>query len=67
MALKCAPMPQCPGRRGRQATVSLLLCVLCLTCCLQAPKVVMGPGTGLGAAQLMWDGKTEGYHVWPGG
>uniref|UniRef100_A0A7R9V6T2 Glucokinase n=1 Tax=Chlamydomonas euryale TaxID=1486919 RepID=A0A7R9V6T2_9CHLO len=31
-----------------------------------APKVVMGPGTGLGAAQLMWDGLQRGYKVWPG-
>lgn len=31
-----------------------------------APKAVMGPGTGLGAAQLMWDEKQESYRVWPG-
>ncbi|KAG1675501.1 hypothetical protein FOA52_001800 [Chlamydomonas sp. UWO 241] len=31
-----------------------------------APKMVMGPGTGLGAAQLMWDPKAGSYHVWPG-
>ncbi len=33
---------------------------------LQAPKVVMGPGTGLGAAQLMWDDGLQDYKVWPG-
>ncbi|PNH10636.1 Glucokinase [Tetrabaena socialis] len=33
---------------------------------LKAPKVVMGPGTGLGAAQLMWDTGLEAYKVWPG-
>lgn len=33
---------------------------------LQAPKVVMGPGTGLGAAQLMWDEGRQAYKVWPG-
>lgn len=32
----------------------------------KAPKVVMGPGTGLGAAQLMWDSHLDGYRVWPG-
>ena len=32
----------------------------------QAPKVVMGPGTGLGAAQLMWDDAQKAYRVWPG-
>ncbi|GFR39807.1 hypothetical protein Agub_g297 [Astrephomene gubernaculifera] len=32
----------------------------------QAPKVVMGPGTGLGAAQLMWDCGLGAYRVWPG-
>jgi hypothetical protein len=32
----------------------------------QAPKVVMGPGTGLGAAQLMWDDGRQSYKVWPG-
>lgn len=34
--------------------------------CMQAPKVVMGPGTGLGAAQLMWDTGLGAYKVWPG-
>jgi hypothetical protein len=29
-------------------------------------QVVMGPGTGLGAAQLMWDGGAGAYRVWPG-
>ena len=33
---------------------------------MQAPKVVMGPGTGLGAAQLMWDDGSKAYRVWPG-
>ncbi|GIL63494.1 hypothetical protein Vafri_17547 [Volvox africanus] len=32
----------------------------------KAPKVVMGPGTGLGAAQLMWDSGIRAYKVWPG-
>lgn len=26
----------------------------------------MGPGTGLGAAQLMWDTGMKAYKVWPG-
>ena len=26
----------------------------------------MGPGTGLGAAQLMWDEGEKAYRVWPG-
>ncbi len=34
--------------------------------CCQAPKAVMGPGTGLGAAQLMWDSGVNAYKVWPG-
>lgn len=33
---------------------------------VQAPKVVMGPGTGLGAAQLFWDSGASGYTVIPG-
>lgn len=32
----------------------------------QAPKCVMGPGTGLGAAQLFWDSGKGGYTVVPG-
>lgn len=32
----------------------------------KAPKVVMGPGTGLGAAQLFWDSGLEAYKVVPG-
>lgn len=32
----------------------------------QAPKIVMGPGTGLGAAQMMWDEGRQAYKVWPG-
>lgn len=34
--------------------------------CVQAPKIVMGPGTGLGAAQLLWDEGLQDYKVWPG-
>jgi glucokinase len=26
----------------------------------------MGPGTGLGAAQMMWDEGRQRYKVWPG-
>ena len=33
--------------------------------CAQGPKVVLGPGTGLGEAQLFWDGTAGGYRVWP--
>lgn len=29
----------------------------------EAPVVVMGPGTGLGAAQLVWDEGYKGYKV----
>eukprot|EP00879_Flechtneria_rotunda_P001740 GHRR01001903.1.p1 GENE.GHRR01001903.1~~GHRR01001903.1.p1 ORF type:complete len:392 (+),score=87.56 GHRR01001903.1:271-1446(+) len=32
----------------------------------EAPKVVMGPGTGLGAAQLFWDTGLQNYKVVPG-
>jgi len=32
---------------------------------LQAPKVVLGPGTGLGQAQLLWDEGLQDYKVWP--
>lgn len=32
----------------------------------KGPKVVMGPGTGLGAAQLMWDESQQDYKVWAG-
>jgi glucokinase len=32
----------------------------------RAPKVVMGPGTGLGAAQLFWDSGRRDYVVVPG-
>ncbi|KAI8474260.1 MAG: glucokinase [Monoraphidium minutum] len=32
----------------------------------QAPKCVMGPGTGLGAAQLFWDSGKGAYTVIPG-
>eukprot|EP00210_Caulerpa_lentillifera_P006914 g6611.t1 len=31
----------------------------------QSPIAVLGPGTGLGEAQLMWDDSTCGYKVWP--
>eukprot|EP01024_Parvocaulis_polyphysoides_P064614 TRINITY_DN7522_c2_g1_i1.p1 TRINITY_DN7522_c2_g1~~TRINITY_DN7522_c2_g1_i1.p1 ORF type:complete len:471 (+),score=59.83 TRINITY_DN7522_c2_g1_i1:113-1414(+) len=31
----------------------------------KAPMVVLGPGTGLGEAQLMWDTGISGYKVWP--
>ena len=31
----------------------------------QGPKVVLGPGTGLGEAQLFWDEIQGGYRVWP--
>ncbi|CAD7703316.1 unnamed protein product [Ostreobium quekettii] len=30
-----------------------------------APKIVIGPGTGLGQAQLMWDDGLHDYRVWP--
>ncbi|CAD7703079.1 unnamed protein product, partial [Ostreobium quekettii] len=30
-----------------------------------APKVVIGPGTGLGETQLMWDEGLNDYRVWP--
>lgn len=30
-----------------------------------APKAVLGPGTGLGEAQLMWQDSTRSYKVWP--
>ena len=33
--------------------------------CLQGPKAVLGPGTGLGEAQLFWDKASRGYKVWP--
>lgn len=32
---------------------------------LQGPKAVLGPGTGLGEAQLFWDSASGGYRVWP--
>ena len=32
---------------------------------MQGPKVVLGPGTGLGEAQLFWDDVQGGYRVWP--
>jgi hypothetical protein len=38
----------------------------CCSCCCQAPKCVMGPGTGLGAAQLFWDTGLGAYKVVPG-
>eukprot|EP01025_Chloroclados_australasicus_P018812 TRINITY_DN2001_c0_g1_i4.p2 TRINITY_DN2001_c0_g1~~TRINITY_DN2001_c0_g1_i4.p2 ORF type:complete len:441 (-),score=79.57 TRINITY_DN2001_c0_g1_i4:712-2034(-) len=31
----------------------------------RAPMVVLGPGTGLGEAQLMWDSGMNKYKVWP--
>jgi len=31
----------------------------------QGPKAVLGPGTGLGEAQLFWDEIQGGYKVWP--
>ncbi len=33
--------------------------------CAQGPKAVLGPGTGLGEAQLFWDEIQGGYKVWP--
>lgn len=36
-----------------------------LECNVQGPKVVLGPGTGLGEAQLFWDDIQGGYRVWP--
>ena len=32
---------------------------------MQGPKAVLGPGTGLGEAQLFWDEIQGGYKVWP--
>ncbi len=34
-------------------------------CTVQAPKAVMGPGTGLGEANLFWDEEFGSYRVWP--
>ena len=34
---------------------------------MQAPKVVIGPGTGLGQANILWDKSEEQYRVWPSG
>ena len=31
----------------------------------RGPKVVLGPGTGLGQAQLLWDAEDGAYRVWP--
>ena len=31
----------------------------------QGPKAVMGPGTGLGQANLYWSQNLDGYRVWP--
>ena len=31
---------------------------------LQGPRAVLGPGTGLGEAQLIWDDRFEGYKVY---
>lgn len=31
----------------------------------KGPKAVLGPGTGLGEAQLIWDDSFEGYKCWP--
>lgn len=33
--------------------------------CLQAPKACMGPGTGLGQANLYWSENFGSYRVWP--
>ena len=49
------------ARRGTDAPLRR-----CRAACPQAPKVVTGPGTGLGAAQLMWDEGAQAYKVWPG-
>ena len=34
---------------------------------LQGPKVVLGPGTGLGEAVLFWDDHIQNYKVHPSG
>lgn len=31
----------------------------------RGPKAVLGPGTGLGQAQLLWDAEDGAYRVWP--
>jgi glucokinase len=31
----------------------------------QGPKVILGPGTGLGQAQLFWDDYQDNYKVFP--
>jgi glucokinase len=31
----------------------------------RGPKAVLGPGTGLGQAQLLWDSEDGAYRVWP--
>ncbi len=31
---------------------------------VQGPRAVLGPGTGLGEAQLIWDDRFEGRHTW---
>ena len=39
-----------------------LMCNLSLA--IQGPRAVLGPGTGLGEAQLIWDDRFEGYKVY---
>ena len=34
---------------------------------MQAPTVVLGPGTGLGEAYLTWNDALDAYTVWPSG
>lgn len=40
------------------------VCASVSVCDLQGPRAVLGPGTGLGEAQLIWDDRFEGYKVY---
>lgn len=54
-----------------QASDHIMLSCCCLIrqhlteCIVQAPIACMGPGTGLGQANLYWSENFGGYRVWP--
>lgn len=45
--------------------LSNFYCYICISCAVQAPIACMGPGTGLGQANLYWSENFGGYRVWP--
>ena len=60
----CHAHPVLHGRLLSNAISSAALYSVRVCACVQGPRAVLGPGTGLGEAQLIWDDRFEGYKVY---